>query len=152
MNQRITSNTKLTALLGYPVKQSLSALMHNTAFGHLNLDYIYIPFDIEQKDLQTTVAGLKTLNFTGFNITMPHKQEIIQYLDEISKEAKLIGAVNTVVKEKGRLIGYNTDGKGYIASLKEEKIPVKNQKVVMVGSGGAAKSIAIQLALSLIHI
>jgi len=147
MNQRITSNTKLTALLGYPVKQSLSALMHNTAFGHLNLDYIYIPFDIEQKDLQTTVAGLKTLNFTGFNITMPHKQEIIQYLDEISKEAKLIGAVNTVVKEKGRLIGYNTDGKGYIASLKEEKIPVKNQKVVMVGSGGAAKSIAIQLAM-----
>jgi len=147
MNQRITSNTKLTALLGYPVKQSLSALMHNTAFGHLNLDYIYIPFDIEQKDLQTTVAGLKTLNFTGFNLTMPHKQEIIQYLDEISKEAKLIGAVNTVVKEKGRLIGYNTDGKGYIASLKEEKIPVKNQKVVMVGSGGAAKSIAIQLAM-----
>ncbi len=147
MNQLITSNTKLTALLGYPVKQSLSALMHNTAFAYLNLDYIYIPFDIEQEDLQTTVAGLKTLNFTGFNLTMPHKQEIMQYLDEISEEAKLIGAVNTVVKENSRLIGYNTDGKGYIASLKEEKIPVKNQKVVMVGAGGAAKSIAIQLAM-----
>lgn len=147
MNQLISSNTKLTALLGYPVKQSLSALMHNTAFRHLGLDYIYIPFDIEQKDLKTTVEGLKTMNFTGFNLTMPHKQEIMQYLEEISKEAKLIGAVNTVVKENGRLIGYNTDGKGYIASLEEEKIPVKNQKVVMVGAGGAAKSIAIQLAM-----
>jgi len=147
MNQLVSSGTKITALLGHPVKQSLSALMHNTGFEYLGLDYLYIPFDIEQKDLETTVAGLKALDFTGFNLTMPHKQEIIQYLDEVSEEAKLIGAVNTVVIKKGRLIGYNTDGKGYIASLEEEKVPLKNQKVVMVGAGGAAKSIAIQLAM-----
>ncbi|SNS81180.1 shikimate dehydrogenase [Anaerovirgula multivorans] len=147
MSYAITDETRLTGIIGTPIKQSFSPKIHNKAFGHLNLNYLYIPFDVQQQSLGKTVEAMKTLNFRGFNVTMPHKQEIMKHLDGISEEAKIIGAVNTVVNQQGNLIGYNTDGKGYTRSLKEEGVAINNKTFVIAGAGGAARSVAIQLAL-----
>lgn len=147
MNHTISTKTKLTGLIGHPVTQSLSHKMHNAAFQYLNLDYMYFPFDIQEKDLPNTVLGLKALGFKGFNVTMPFKQTIMQYLDEISKEAQLIGSVNTIVNCDGYFVGHNTDGKGFIQALKDENLDVGNKVFVLAGAGGAARSIAVQLAL-----
>lgn len=143
----ISDETRLTALIGSPVRQSLSPKIHNTAFAKMGLNYLYLSFDVKGHELTGTVEAMKKLNFRGFNVTMPHKQEIIEDLDDISQEAKLIGAVNTVVNEGGRLIGYNTDGRGYSQSLRAEGVSIKDKSFAIAGAGGAARSIAIQLAL-----
>lgn len=147
MNNLITSKTKLISLLGHPVMHSLSPQIHNTAFQCLNLNYVYLVFDIIQEDLEVVVTGMKAIGARGFNVTMPYKKDIIPYLNEISNEARLIGTVNTVVNQGGHLIGYNTDGKGYIQSLAEEGVSIINKCIVIIGAGGAASSIAIQTAL-----
>ena len=147
MNQSITGNTRLIGLIGSPVTHSLSPLMHNTAFKKLELDYAYLAFDVDTENLEDGVKAMKTLNASGFNVTMPIKESILPYLDELSREAKLIGAVNTVKNINGRLKGYNTDGMGYVKSLNEEGFEVGKKKFVLVGAGGAARSVAIQLAI-----
>jgi len=143
----ITGNTQLTALLGHPVAHSKSPFIHNTAFQHLGMPYAYLAFDIEPDQLQDALKALKTLNAAGFNLTMPLKQTVIPFLDEISPEASLIGAVNTVTLKDGKMAGYNTDGRGYIASLEKHGFRVKGKTVVLAGSGGAARSVALSLML-----
>lgn len=143
----INSNTRLTGLIGTPVSQSYSPFIHNIAFTTLKINYLYLPFDVSEEKLEESIQALKTLHFRGFNVTMPHKQTIMKYLDEISKEAELIGAVNTVVNEHGKLIGYNTDGLGYVWSLQQENVDLKDRTITLAGAGGAARSVAIQLAL-----
>ncbi len=143
----ITGNTQLTALLGHPVEHSKSPFMHNTAFKRLGLPYAYLAFDIEPHQLKDAVEALKTFNAAGFNLTMPLKQSIIPFLDELSPEASLTGAVNTVKIQEGKLIGYNTDGRGYIMSLEERGFRAKDKTIVLAGSGGAARSVALSLML-----
>ncbi len=144
---RIKGSTQLTCIIGSPVDHSKSPYMHNLAFEKLGLDYAYMAFDIKEGSLKQGVDGLRTLNVRGFNITMPHKQEVMKYLDKIEEDAKLIGAVNTVLNNNGKLIGYNTDGKGFIKSLEERNVKYIDEKIVIIGAGGAAKAIAIELAL-----
>jgi shikimate dehydrogenase len=145
---RITSKTKILGLLGYQVEYSLSPYMHNAAFEELNLDYVYLVFSVVKEDLKKAIEGLKALDFRGANVTIPHKEEVIKYLDELSKEAELIGAVNTIVYKDNRLIGYNTDGIGFLKSLKKEiEFPLKGKKIFILGAGGAGKACAVSLAL-----
>lgn len=144
----ITGKTMILGLFGYPVEHTLSPYMHNAAFKSLGLDYCYLPFKVDPRHLKEAVTGIKALNMRGVNITIPHKETIIPYLDELDTEASLIGAVNTVLHAGERLIGYNTDGRGFVRSLKEEGgIEPRGKKVVILGAGGAARSIAFSLAM-----
>ncbi|MCD7766276.1 MAG: shikimate dehydrogenase [Lachnospiraceae bacterium] len=144
----ITGNTRLACLIGSPVAHSISPMMHNEAFRLLDLDAVYLCFDTKDKDLGTMIRALRDMNVLGFNVTMPDKERVMEYLDEISPAAQMIGAVNTVKNENGRLIGYNTDGEGYLRSLEDVGYDVTSGDMCLLGAGGAASSIAIQAALS----
>ncbi|MBI5682194.1 MAG: shikimate dehydrogenase [Deltaproteobacteria bacterium] len=138
----ITGKTKILGIFGYPITHTLSPIMHNTALKAKGIDMVYLPFEVSPDSIKTAVNAIRALNIHGVNITIPHKETVLSFLDEISEEAKLIGAVNTVVNCNGRLIGYNTDGDGYIASLKRDlNFNVKGKKVVLLGAGGAARAI-----------
>ena len=147
MTYQITGHTRLCCLLGTPVAHSISPMMHNEAFRLLGLDFVYLCFDTGQTDLRTIVEGLKAMNVCGFNLTMPDKERILPYLDELTPAARMIGAVNTVKHENGRLIGHNTDGIGYMRSAAEAGCDVTRGAMTLLGAGGAASSIAIQAAL-----
>jgi shikimate dehydrogenase len=137
----ITGKTKIVGIFGDPIEHTLSPLIHNTAFQELRLDYCYVPFHVKKEKLKEAVSAIRALNIKGVNITVPHKESVMQYLDEISEEAKYIGAVNTVLNDEGILKGFNTDSKGFIMSLKEQKVPVKDKNILVLGAGGAAKAI-----------
>ena len=143
----ITGHTKLTGLLGSPVTHSKSPLMHNESFRQLGLDYVYLCFDVPENDLKTAFEGLKKLNVAGFNCTMPDKTLICQFLDELSPAASMIGAVNTVVNENGKFIGHNTDGIGYMQSIKDAGFDIIGDTMTLLGAGGAASSIFVQAAI-----
>ncbi|MGI6584549.1 MAG: shikimate dehydrogenase [Lutisporaceae bacterium] len=147
MGNRIKGSTSLSGLLGYPIKHSKSPMIHNTAFEALNLDHVYLAFEVEDGHLAEALAAMKALNAIGFNVTMPHKHKVVQLLDEVSEEVKIIGSVNTVKNEKGKLIGYNTDGMGFIKALQEDGVDFRDKKIVIAGAGGAARAIAVQLIL-----
>ena len=145
---KIDGKTRLVGLFGYPVEHSFSPLMHNGAFHHLGLNYAYLPFPVAPENLKEAVAGVKALGLLGVNVTIPHKERVMEYLDQISPAAKLIGAVNTIVCRNGELTGYNTDGPGFIKSLEmEAKTKVAGKSIVVIGAGGAARAVAIQSAL-----
>lgn len=151
----ITGHTKLTGLLGSPVSHSISPLMYNEAFRMLSLDYTYLCFDITEETLTEAVQGLKACGIRGFNLTMPCKNKIVELLDELSPSARLLGAVNTVINEDGRLIGYNTDGTGYMRSVKDAGHNIIGKTMTLMGTGGAATAICAQAALdgvSSIHV
>jgi len=142
------SRTIMTGLFGHPVGHSLSPIMHNRAFDVCGLNYRYAAFDVLPEQIGQAVAAIRALGFRGVNVTIPHKVAVMPYLDEIDEEARIIGAVNTIVNENGRLIGYNTDGRGYVRSLIEETgIDLAAQKVLMLGAGGAARGVAVALLL-----
>lgn len=143
----LSGHTKLTCLLGSPVEHSLSPLMHNTAFKELGLDYAYLCFDVGEAGLETAVAGLKMLGARGFNLTMPDKNAIVPLCDRLSPAARLIGAVNTVVNDRGTLTGHNTDGIGFWRSALDYGFHPQGRKCVLLGAGGAASAIAVQGAL-----
>lgn len=143
----ITSKTQMVGLLGHPVQHSQSPAMHNKAFDQMQLNFAYAAFDVSPKLLSEAIAGIKGLALRGVNVTIPHKVAVMPLLDEIDPLAKRIGAVNTVVNENGKLIGYNTDGLGYVRSLVEETgIQLAEQTVTMLGAGGAARAVAFTLA------
>lgn len=141
----INWKTQLYCLIGNPVNKSLSPIIHNNIFKELKEEKVYLTFNIEKENLKTTIDGFKAMNIQGFNVTIPYKKEIIKYLDGISKEAKIIGAVNTVKNENGKLIGYNTDGLGFIKTFYNHKIEIKNKNILVLGSGGAAYGIVASL-------
>lgn len=143
----ITGHTQLTALLGSPVAHSISPMMHNEAFQLLDLDYVYLCFDVNEESLPAAVEGLKTCNIRGFNLTMPNKNKIVELLDELSPAARLIGAVNTVVNDNGYLTGYNTDGVGYMQAVKDAGYDIHGKTITVMGAGGAATAICAQAAL-----
>jgi len=138
---------KIVGIIGHPLGHTLSPAMHNAAFKKLRLDYEYIPFDVEPEDLKEALAGLRAIHVAGFNVTIPHKEAIVPLLDEVTKLARVIGAVNTVENQQGKLIGYNTDGPGFIGSLREDAgFDPKGKNVVILGAGGASRAVAIMLA------
>lgn len=120
--------------------------MQNAAFKELDLNFIYVAFNVPSKELKTVISGIRSMGFRGINVTMPHKTAVISYLDEIDSTAKNIGAVNTILNKNGYLIGYNTDGNGAMIALQENGICFKEKKIVLLGAGGAAKAIAYQAA------
>jgi shikimate dehydrogenase len=144
--QQITGKTKLLGIIGDPVEHSLSPVMHNAAIAHLGLDYIYVPFPVKPGDLATVLEGFKAVNLMGFSITIPHKQEIIPLLSEISEDAANIGAVNTVWRSASGWKGTNTDAEGFIAPLKVMDRDWRKTTPVILGHGGAARAVIAGLA------
>lgn len=145
----VNGATKILGIIGYPVRHSLSPVMQNAALRACGLDYAYVPFEVTPEGLGTAVAGLKALGVSGFNVTIPHKTEIMQYLDELDSSAEIAGAVNTVKNDAGRLIGYNTDGDGLIRSLANELgFDVRGASVALLGAGGAARGALAALCRS----
>ncbi len=143
----IDGMTKLVCLLGSPVAHSLSPAMHNTAFDALNLNYRYLAFDVRPDDLPSVVDGLKKMGAAGWNLTMPHKTDMVNLVDELSPAAKMVGAVNTVVNANGKLTGHITDGIGEMRNLKSHGVDARGKHMVIAGAGGAARAVAAQAAL-----
>ncbi|SEK34830.1 shikimate dehydrogenase [Pseudobutyrivibrio ruminis] len=142
-----TGSTNLICLLGSPVSHSISPAMHNTAFDALGLDFSYMAFDVSKEDLPTAVEGLKKINCCNFNLTMPLKTAIIPLLDEIDEAAELAQSVNTCVCQDGKLVGYTTDGIGFLQSMKDCGIKYAGTTITILGAGGAASSIITQAAM-----
>ena len=138
----ITQSTQITGLFGYPVRHTLSPAMHNAAFAHTGLPFVYLPFEVRPHDLKAATAAIRALGLTGVNVTIPHKETIIPFLDRIDAAAKKIGSVNTVVNIKGKLTGYNTDAPGFLMDIRQCGCNPSNATALLVGSGGAAKAVA----------
>nr|WP_066367945.1 shikimate dehydrogenase [Neobacillus fumarioli] len=136
----------LYAVIGNPIGHSMSPVMHNDLFSLYHIDASYLPFQVQEDDLQTAVKGLKALGVGGFNLTVPYKSKIIPFLDEVDELAASIGAVNTVVNDGGKLIGYNTDGVGFLRGLNVLMSSLKGKNVLIIGAGGAARAIYFTLA------
>lgn len=147
MTNQITGHTGLICLLGSPCAHSISPMMHNASFEALGLDYRYLAFDVTEETLPTAVEGLKVMNARGFNLTMPDKNRMVSLCDRLSPAAKIIGAVNTVVNDNGILTGHNTDGVGYMQSVKDAGYEIIGKKMTLLGAGGAATAILVQAAL-----
>lgn len=142
----IDQATKVVGLIGYPLEHSFSPVMHNAAFQSLQLNYVYVPLPVTPGRLRDAVTGMKAMNFIGGNVTLPHKEEIIPFLDFVTEEAKLAGAVNTLFwTEDGYLVGDSTDVEGFKRTLKEFHIDVQGQTVTIIGAGGAARALAVSL-------
>ncbi|MEM2247886.1 MAG: shikimate dehydrogenase [Candidatus Bathyarchaeia archaeon] len=142
----ISGKTRVCALIGDPIEHTLSPIIQNAAFQYLGLDYVYVAFNVRAEHLGEAVLGIKRLGVYGLNVTMPHKINIIKYLDELNEEAMRVGSVNTVLNRDGRLIGYTTDGVGALKALKYAGIDPSSKKIVILGAGGASRSISFKLA------
>lgn len=139
---KIKGSTNIVGLIGHPVEHSFSPPMHNAAFDALNMDYAYVAFDVNPNDLKSAIEGAESLNIKGFNVTIPHKVDVMQYLDELDEVARLIGAVNTI--DFKNLKGYNTDGIGAVKAI-EEVTSIKNKNIVVAGAGGASRAISFYI-------
>ena len=147
MERRISGTTTLYGLIGSPVGHSGSPAMYNYSFEKLGIDSAYIAWDIKEDQVADFIKAVKTLDIKGFNITMPCKTETAKLVDELSPAAQVIGAVNTVVVEDGKLTGHITDGVGFIRNLEDHGVTIKDKKVVLLGGGGAGTAIFVQSVL-----
>lgn len=143
---RIDGKTKVCAVIGNPVEHSLSPAIHNAAFEELGLNFCYVAFRVE--DLATAIAGVRALGIVGVSVTIPHKVAVVELLDEVDPVAHNIGSVNTLVNKDGKLAGYNSDGLGALKAIEEAGIDLEGKRVVILGSGGAARAIAFTLGSS----
>jgi len=144
-SNKFNHTTQIVGVIGHPIKHSYSPLMHNISFEMLDLNYIYLPFDVTVTNLKTALKGLVALGIKGVNVTLPLKEKIGQYLNEISDEASVIGAVNTIVNDSGKLQGYNTDVHGIIETIAPFQDDINGNNVTVIGSGGAARSVLYSL-------
>lgn len=142
----INGNTKMICLLGHPVEHSFSPMIHNYLFNKYSQNNKYMCFDVEEEELENAIKGVKSLGIAGCNVTIPHKVNIMKYIDVIDKNTRLIGAVNTIRNENGILKGYNTDGIGFLKSITDKGYDITDKKILIIGAGGACRSIAIELA------
>ncbi len=138
-------NTKIVGIIGHPIRHSYSPLMHNISFELSGLNFIYLPFDVPASSLKDALKGMVALGIKGFNVTLPLKEKILPLLKDVSEEANIIGAVNTVVNEDGILHGYNTDVMGVIETLNPFKDELQGSTVTVIGAGGAARSVIYAL-------
>ena len=144
-NNTITKDTQLCAVIGNPIAHSLSPAVHNAAFDALDLDFVYLAFRVE--DVKGALDGMRALtNFRGMSVTIPHKIEAMKYVDEVVEVDRSIGSINTIINEKGRLIGLGTDGPGALKALVDAGVELDGKNILMLGSGGAARAIAFTLA------
>jgi shikimate dehydrogenase len=140
--------SELVGVFGHPVAENPTIVMQEAAFRELGLNWRYLNLEVLPEDLGDAVKGLRAMNFAGINCTIPHKTRVLEFLDEIAPDAKLMGAVNTVRRDGDKLIGENTDGKGFIRSLREDaKLEPQGKRVVILGAGGAARAMTVELAL-----
>ena len=144
----LNAETKLFAILGYPVKHSFSPQMQNKWFEKEKLNCIYLAFEPPPEYLERAIESLKTLGFQGVNVTIPHKVEVMKYVDFIDEAAEKIGSVNTIAFKNGKLYGYNTDHLGFSQDLAAKKVNLKNKNVLVIGAGGGARAIAHALVSS----
>jgi len=146
MKKDINGKTKIIGVIGKNIENSLSPLIHNQIILKYSLNFCYLPFQIAETDLGKAIQGIKALNIKGVNITFPYKEKVIEFLDELEESARRIGAVNTIVNNKGILTGYNTDVIGFKRSLQEDgKFTMKKKKAVILGAGGAARGVIYAL-------
>lgn len=142
----ISGKTTICGIIGDPIEHTMSPAMHNAAFEELGLDYIYIPFKVKSLELRKAIEGIRGLNLRGVNVTIPHKVAVMSLLDRIDPLAERIGAVNTIVNDAGILTGYNTDAAGFLQVLRGKGIELAEKRVLLLGSGGAGRSISNMLA------
>ena len=146
MKKEINGKTKIIGVIGKNIENSLSPLIHNLIILKYSLNFCYLPFQTTEADLSKAIQGIKALNIEGVNITFPYKEKVINFLDDLDESARRIGAVNTIVNNKGTLIGYNTDVIGFKRSLQEdEEFIIKKKKAVIFGAGGAARGVVYAL-------
>lgn len=138
-------NTQIVGLIGHPIKHTFSPFIHNVAFELNKLDYIYLPFDIPPANLKNAIKGIISLGIKGFNVTIPHKEKITEFMTNISEEASIVGSINTVVNEMGKLSGYNTDVTGILETLTPYKKELSGETISIIGSGGAARAVIFTL-------
>jgi len=150
MKIAINGSTRLVGVIGWPIEHSLSPVMHNAAYELLGFDWVYLPLPVrDSADIPAVVAALRALPFVGFNVTMPYKQVMLELCDEVAAQARLAGAVNTVQVVDGKLMGYNTDGRGLLESLRDDAgFTPEGKRAVVLGSGGAAGAIVAALVLA----
>ena len=148
MQEEKNYRAELTACFGDPVEENPTGVIEEAGYKALGLNYRYLTIRVEKDRLPDAVKGARAMGFRGFNLTIPHKVAVIPLLDELTEAARLIGAVNTVVSENGKLIGENTDGKGFLTSLQENGIDPSGKTITLLGAGGAARAVSIELALA----
>ncbi len=146
MESRVTGHTGLMALIGSPVGHSGSPAMYNYSFAKLGLDYVYVALDVKEHEVGDAIAAMRLFQMKGGNVTMPDKTAAAKYMDELSPAAKIIGAINTIVNDDGRLVGHITDGEGFVNNLRDYGIDVRGKKITVAGGGGAT-AIQVQCAL-----
>ncbi|MBC2716617.1 MAG: shikimate dehydrogenase [Desulfobacteraceae bacterium] len=141
----IKTSTRVCAIIGNPVKHSLSPAIHNAAFAELDLDFVYVAFRVE--DVKHALAGMRALeNFRGMSVTIPHKMEAMKHVDAIEDVDRRIGSINTIINDNGKLLGLGTDGPGALKALKDAGVEISGKNVLMLGAGGAARAVAFTLA------
>ncbi|RJQ54426.1 MAG: shikimate dehydrogenase [Actinobacteria bacterium] len=146
---KINGETRLAGIIGHPLTYTLSPAMHNAAFERLNMNFAYVPLIVGPESLYEAVRGLRALGFIGVNVTMPHKETVLPFMDDVASYAEMVGAVNTIHIKDGRITGYNTDGRAFIASLESDGgFDPAGKSVVILGAGGAARSVAASLCLA----
>lgn len=140
--------SKLVGAFGCPIDENPTGVMEEAAFRAKGLDYRYLTVKVEKEDLEDAIKAVKAFQMKGINITIPHKVEVLKYLDQLSEAAEIIGAVNMIVNQDGKLYGENTDGKGYLKSLTDRGISVDGKTITVLGAGGAARAISVECALA----
>ncbi|MEI5992570.1 shikimate dehydrogenase [Candidatus Enterococcus mansonii] len=147
MENTITGHTRLAALFATPIRHSVSPMIHNTAFQALGIDAVYLAFEVGTDGLEKAIDSIRNLDMLGANLSMPNKIAAVEYMDELSEAARLIGAVNTITNIDGALTGHNTDGTGFMRSLEDIDVDIIGKKITIIGAGGAATAIIVQAAL-----
>jgi len=142
----VSGKTIVCGVIGDPIEHTMSPVMHNAAFKKLGIDYLYVPFRVRKEELEKAIAGTRALNIRGLNVTIPHKVEVISFLDKVDSLVEKIGAVNTIVNDDGVLTGYNTDATGFLQALLEKGVEPKGKNTVILGAGGASRAISFILA------
>jgi shikimate dehydrogenase len=142
----ISGKTQVCGVIGDPIAHTLSPAMHNAAFKHLKLDFVFLAFKVTAADLENAMHGMRGLGIRGLNITMPHKTAIIRYLANLDSNVEFLGSANTILNDAGKLFGFNTDGSGALHALRESGVNPEGKNVLLLGAGGAAKAIAYSLA------
>jgi shikimate dehydrogenase len=141
----ISGSTRIVGIFGDPIAHTRSPVMQNAAFRACKLPYVYVPFLVRPGELASAVQSIRALNLVGVNVTVPHKERIVRYLDTLSTEAELCGAANTIVNRDGELFGDNTDGRGFLHSLQEQGFSPRRQEVILIGAGGSARAVIVSL-------
>jgi shikimate dehydrogenase len=142
----ISGKTRVCGVIGDPIEHTLSPIMHNAAFEALKLDYVFLAFKVKPDEVGNAISGMRALTIHGLNVTMPHKNAVVKYLDEVDPAGKVIGSANTILNKAGRLLGFNTDGVGALNALELNGVEPRGKKVLLLGAGGAAKAIAYTLS------